>query len=110
MKRYQLSDFKGGWFVGDFDPSILRTTGGEVAIKSYNPGDSEPAHVHRGSTEITCVVMGQVYMNEMKLCPGDMVEIAPGEAVSFRAVTTALTVVVKVPSVPGDKEVLEVGA
>ena len=34
---------------------------------------------------------------------GDIVEIAPGEAASFEALTDVTTVVVKVPSVPGDK-------
>ena len=32
MKKYKLSEFKDGWIVGNFEPSILKTKDFEVAI------------------------------------------------------------------------------
>ena len=33
-----LDNMVNGWFVGNFNPSILKNTDTEVAIKKYNRG------------------------------------------------------------------------
>ena len=35
MKIGKLRDMKRGWFIGDFEPSLLKTRDCEVAVKSY---------------------------------------------------------------------------
>jgi hypothetical protein len=99
----RLSDMVGGWLVGDFDPSCFRTAACEVACKRYHAGDSENAHVHRVATEITLIASGRVVMNGRTLGAGDIVIIEPGEATDFQALDDTTTVVVKLPSVAGDK-------
>jgi hypothetical protein len=42
MRTYSLADMKGGWFVGDFSPTVLRTPDFEVAVKEYAAGAREP--------------------------------------------------------------------
>ena len=39
MKKYNLEDFKLGWIIGNFEPSILRTDQFEVSIKKYKKTD-----------------------------------------------------------------------
>jgi hypothetical protein len=63
--------------------------------------------VHRIATEATLVVSGKVAMNGRHLRPGDIAVVRPGEACHFEALTNAVTVVVKAPSAPFDKEVLK---
>jgi len=94
---------RGGWFVGQFEPTVLPSSEFEVAIKHYSAGAKEEAHVHRVAIELTAIVSGEVLLNGTKLGPGDIAEITPGEAASFEALTDVTTVVVKTPSVPGDK-------
>ena len=103
MRHETLKAMTGGWFVGDFSPSVLRTPEFEVAVKSYTKGQSEHAHVHRVATEITVIVMGRVRMAGREWGAGDIVTLEPGEETDFLAVTDALTVVVKTPSLTGDK-------
>ncbi len=103
MTQCRLTDMVGGWMVGDFDPSCYRTAACEVACKHYAEGASEPAHIHRIATEITLVASGRVRMNGREFQAGDIVVLAPGEATDFRALSAATTVVVKLPSVAGDK-------
>ena len=103
MKQRRLSDMTGGWMVGDFEPHCLRTPHCEVACKHYAAGDSEQAHVHRVAAELTLVVSGHVRMAGLALGPGDILILDPGEPADFQAVTAATTVVVKLPSVAGDK-------
>ena len=64
MKFFNLKSFIGGWFVGDFDPSIIKTKDFEVSVKRYDKGDSEQRHLHKLADEITVIVQGVVKMND----------------------------------------------
>lgn len=103
MKNARLMDMVKGWFVGDFDPVVYRTTGCEVAIKRYNAGDQEERHYHRVATELTAVVSGTIMMFGKKWTEGDIVVVEPGESTDFHAISDTITVVVKLPSVKDDK-------
>ena len=103
MTRRTLAEMTGGWIAGDFDPTCLRTRAVEVACKHYAAGDAEGAHVHRVAREITLVASGRAVMNGLVLTAGDIVILEPGEAADFAAIEPTITVVVKSPSVPGDK-------
>lgn len=103
MQIYRLADMTKGWFVGDFAPAALRTGAAEVAVKSYRPGTVEPRHVHRLATEVTLILSGRARLNDAVHEAGDIVVMAPGEAADFEALTEVVTVVVKTPSVAGDK-------
>jgi len=94
---------KGGWFVGDFEPTLHRTAEVEVAIKEYRAGDFEPEHHHKVATELTAIVRGEAEMGGRRLVAGDVAVLAPGEPASFLARTDVVLVAVKLPSVSGDK-------
>src|SRR5262245_4979605 len=103
MRHARLTDMTGGWFVGDFEPSCLQTTACEVAFKHYEADQSEPRHVHRVATELTLIASGRVVMNGTAFGAGDIVILEPGEPADFRTLEKTTTVVVKMPSVRGDK-------
>jgi mannose-6-phosphate isomerase-like protein (cupin superfamily) len=107
MRHHRLESMTRGWFVGDFDPSALRTDGFEVAVMHYAAGDTEAEHVHRQADEITVVVSGRVVMLGREWEAGDIITVEKYEATSFRALSDAITVVVKTPSIPGDKYLTE---
>ena len=103
MTYRHLEEMVGGWLVGNFEPVCLRTTACEVAYKQYAPGDHEAAHVHRLASELTLIASGRARMNGRELTAGDIVILEPGEATDFTALEPTMTVVVKMPSVAGDK-------
>jgi mannose-6-phosphate isomerase-like protein (cupin superfamily) len=103
MKRARLSEMMKGWFVGDFEPAIARSTACEVAVKHHAAGDYEEIHHHRIATEVTVVVSGRVKIMGKILDPGDIVLLEPGEATDFFALTDAVCAVVKLPSARGDR-------
>jgi anti-sigma factor ChrR (cupin superfamily) len=106
MKRHYLDNMVGGWFIGDFAPSLLTTIDFEVAVKHYAAGDSEPSHVHKIAREFTVIVEGEVKMNNLFYVKGDIIEVEPGEYTDFEAMTKTITIVVKTPSVKNDKYLL----
>ena len=103
MHVYRLDDFTRGWFVGDFNPAALKTGDVEVGVRHYAAGDEEAVHHHPVAKELTVVVFGRVEMFGREFGTGNIVEIEPGESTGFKALTDAVTVVVKVPSVKNDK-------
>jgi hypothetical protein len=103
MEQHNLNDFIKGWFIGDFKPTLLNTTDFEVAIKRYKAGDSEATHHHKVATEYTIIITGEVLMNNIKFKANDIIVLQPSEASDFQCLTDVVTVVVKTPSVKGDK-------
>ena len=103
MNTGKLQDMCKGWFVGDFNPSLLRTDACEVAVKSYKAGDSEELHHHKVATEVTLILSGRVRMCGKEWGEGDIIVLEPGEATDFVALTDAVNVVVKTPGAKNDK-------
>lgn len=103
MKRHKLDAMTKGWFVGDFDPVVLRSAAAEVAVKTYAAGDYESPHYHRVATEVTLIVSGSVIMAGERLDAGDIMVVEPSEVADFRVLTDTITVVVKLPSATNDK-------
>lgn len=103
MIRARIDEMERGWFVGDFEPSVLRTNAAEVGVKCYKAGDKEGSHHHKSATEVTLIISGHARMNGVDLVEGDIVRLEPGEVADFQAMSDVTTVVVKVPSVKGDK-------
>lgn len=103
MQIFNLSDFKGGWFYGNFIPTLFPVEETEVAIKRYKAGDYDAKHMHKISDEITVIVSGKVSMNGTVYVENDVILIEKGEATDFIALTDTITCVVKNPSTKNDK-------
>ena len=103
MKIVKLQDMKGGWFIGNFEPSLFKTNDCEVAVKSYKKGDRESEHFHKIATEYTVIICGKVKMFGNIYSEGDIVVVEPGESTDFEALEDTINVVVKIPGVNNDK-------
>jgi quercetin dioxygenase-like cupin family protein len=101
-----ITNFKGGWFIGDFLPSIHKTSEFEVGILSHKQGEEWPTHYHTG-TEINYLVSGEMMIQSKILRSGDIFKINPYEIANPEFITDCTVVVVKTPSVPGDKYLAE---
>lgn len=103
LEKFKLDDMKGGWFIGNFEPSLLPTNDIEIAVKVYKMGDSELSHHHKIATEFTVILDGIVEMNNELFRQGDIIKIMPGVSTDFKALTEVKTVVVKIPGANNDK-------
>jgi anti-sigma factor ChrR (cupin superfamily) len=101
--RHRLADFVGGWVMGCFEPVLIASDDVEVAIKTYQAGDLEQRHHHRIATEYTVIATGRVRMNDQDYSSGEIIQMDPGQSTDFEALEPTITVVLKSPSVPGDK-------
>tara|TARA_B110000483_G_C18203684_1_gene546532 strand:+ start:4012 stop:4332 length:321 start_codon:yes stop_codon:yes gene_type:complete len=103
MDLFSLDKMTRGWFVGSFEPTVLKTDSVEVAIKEYKKGSIEDWHFHKVATEITAIVAGKVRMNDKIYSNGDIIKINPSEGTDFECLEDTITVVVKVPGAMNDK-------
>lgn len=103
MKISNLNDMKGGWFIGNFEPSLFKTNHCEIAVKTYRAGAHEAKHYHKIATEYTIIVKGKVSMFEQEFQEGTIVIVEPGDATEFIALEDSINVVVKIPGANNDK-------
>jgi hypothetical protein len=103
MEKYKLADMTKGWFVGDFEPTVIRTKDCEVGVKKYSSGTKEAAHYHKEADELTIVISGRVRMNDDVFEEGDIIKVPRDEIIEFEALEESITVVYKSISVVGDK-------
>lgn len=107
MKVAKLEDMIKGWFVGNFEPTIHKTTDFEVAIKKYKKGDTEERHYHKIATEITVIIQGKVRMNGVEYSEGKIITIYPNDTTDFEALEDTINAVVKYPCADNDKYIGE---
>ena len=107
MKVEKITEMKKGWFIGNFEPSLLKTNDVEVAVKKYYRGDYEGAHYHKLAREFTVIISGRVRMFGQEFSEGDIIVVDPGDVTDFTALTDTVNVVVKVPGANNDKYLVE---
>lgn len=103
MIIHRIEEFKRGWLIGNFEPSLLRTEEFEVAVLIHEAGKNHPTHFHKIATEYNMVISGEMSVNGHLLVPGDVFIIQPWELSETEFFTDCKVLCVKVPSVPGDK-------
>jgi len=103
MEKFELDKFTGGWFIGNFIPSLHVTLDFEVGVKFFNKGSTELEHYQLKATEYSCVISGKCRIGDTVLGPHDILRINPLESADFFALEDTVIVVVKLPSIPEDK-------
>lgn len=103
MEIFSIDNLKGGWFVGDFSPSVYKTSACEVCYKLHHAGESWPAHYHKESDEINYLISGSMEINGIQLSAPLVFVIPKGEISRPIFHTDVSLIVVKVPGCLNDK-------
>lgn len=106
MEIFKMKDMKGGWFVGDFDGAAYRTKGFEVSHKIHPKGEKWDKHYHSIAIEINCLIKGEMIIGGKTLVEGDIFIIHPNEIADPEFLKDCELIVIKTPSVPGDKHII----
>lgn len=103
MKVYKSQDMVGGWFIGNFKPSVLKTDLFEVSFKKHKKGEIWDIHYHKIATEYNYLINGRMRVLGKDLFSGDIFVINPFEIVDPTFVEDCEIITVKTPSAVGDK-------
>lgn len=103
MKIYKLSDMVRGWFIGNFEPSVLRTQGFEVGVLTHKKNEDWEEHYHKIATEYNVLLKGKMSINGTVVEEGDIFVIEPNQTALPVFMEDCTVLCVKIPSVIGDK-------
>lgn len=106
MEVFKLKNMIKGWFVGDFEPVVLRTDQFEVAYQTHKAGERHDIHYHKKSREYNLLIHGRMIINEQEFNDGDIFILEPYEVSEPTFLTDVELVVVRTPSIKGDKYVV----
>lgn len=103
MNLHKLVDFYRGWFIGDFHPTLIKTKAFEIGILKHKKNEYWAAHYHKVATEYNVLISGSMILNETPIGAGDIFIIEPGEIAQPTFLEDCTLLVIKTPSVTGDK-------
>ena len=106
MKINKIEEMVGGWFIGDFEPSVLKTKDFEVCYKFHYAGEIWDNHYHKVATEINYLIRGKMNLSGTELTQGDIFTISPNEVSIPEFLTDCELIVVKTPSIKEDKYIV----
>ena len=94
---------KNGWYIGDFDTAVVKSTAVEVCYNKIKKGYTDP-HYHTKCTEIILVIRGKGIIKGKKVKKGNIIVINQGEINDLVAISKKFTVIgVKIPAGGSDK-------
>lgn len=97
-----IKDFKRGWFLGRFEPSLLQADF-EVGLRWNNKGDKEDRHYHKLSNEYIVFAGGKHRLNDQIYGDGDMTMIHPYMSTDYECLEPGYCLTVRDRSEPDDK-------
>lgn len=103
MKKYNIEDMTGGWFVGDFEPTVFKTSDFEVCYKVHPKGEKWATHYHKKSTEINYLIRGSMRIQGQMINAGEIFVFEPFEIADPEFLEECELIVVKTPSSKNDK-------
>lgn len=103
MIKHNLSEFWRGWFIGNFEPAVLKTDQFEVGLLTHTKGEKWPKHYHAQHTEYNLLVKGKMLICNDVINEGEVFILSPNEIADPEFLEDCLVLCVKQPSVPGDK-------
>lgn len=107
MKIDHIDNFIKGWFVGNFEPSLLKADF-EVGLHQHSAGEYHQDHFHKLGTEINVMIEGQIKINGKIFGPGDIFVFEPYEISQVEYLTNVKLIVVRNISDPNDKYNVEI--
>ena len=104
MKKLRHSDTGDrGWFIGNFDRAVVKTTDFEVCWQGNPAGAKDTPHYHKIITEVQLIIKGRMIINGVEFGPGDIYVSDPGEHYYGEYLEDTEVVAIKFPSIPTDK-------
>lgn len=103
MHINKIDDMHRGWFIGNFEPSVLKTKDFEVCYGRHASGEYWAEHYHHSSNEYNYLIKGRIEFDQGVVEAGDIFIFSSGEWAKPRFLEDCELIVVRIPSEPNDK-------
>lgn len=103
MTITNIKDYHRGWFIGNFEPSVIKTDQFEVAVLTHKKDEVWPQHYHKIATEYNVLLEGKMKICGKEINAGDIFVLNPFEVANPIFIEDCKVLCVKIPSIIGDK-------
>lgn len=103
MEVRKLKDYKGGWFMGDFNPSVWKGWYFEVAVLHHKKNEVWPKHYHKIADEYNVLLDGHMTICGQEIFKDDIFILKAGEVADPVFHEDCRVLCIKIPSDPKDK-------
>jgi mannose-6-phosphate isomerase-like protein (cupin superfamily) len=107
MKVSRIENYKGGWYIGNFNPAAYKTNGFEVSYKIHKKGEIWDWHYHEHLDEINLIIRGSMTIQGKILSSGDIFILEPMEIADPEFIEDCEIVCIKSPNITNDKIVIK---
>ena len=67
IKKENIATMMRGWYIGDFEPSVYKTSDFEVGYLLHKKGEQWDVHYHEHMIEINLLIKGTMILNDMEM-------------------------------------------
>lgn len=106
QRDIQINEYVRGWLIGNFEPSIMKTTEYEIGIMSHFTGEHHGFHYHQHLTEFNILLSGKILLNNIPINAGTIFIMNKNIIACSKFLEDCKILCIKVPSVPGDKTII----
>ena len=105
-KITKIDDYTRGWFIGNFEPSLLKTKDFEVSYKLHPKDQKWDFHYHKKATEINILVKGKMIINNVIYNSNEVFIINPNIISCPFFLEDCEIICIKIPSIQNDKYII----
>lgn len=102
MIVFNISETKGGYFLGDFEPSILKSSDVSIAVKRIFRGALDGGYYRKCDTEIVYIMSGVLEIDKKKYKKGDIILWEPQDVINIFAIEDSEYLLIKLPGSRND--------
>jgi dTDP-glucose pyrophosphorylase/mannose-6-phosphate isomerase-like protein (cupin superfamily) len=101
-----IQEFVRGRFVGNFNPTIYKTSFFEAALQHFTKDEPAPVHYHKKCKDYNFIVQGKLLVNNVPVDENDLIIFEPRQLFHAKFLTNCVLVNIKVPTSSNDVYIL----
>jgi dTDP-glucose pyrophosphorylase len=104
--QIDLSNYVRGWLIGDFEPSIKKTTEFEIGFEYYKKDQKCAFHYHSETKEINILISGVMIINNIPIYKDTIFILEKNMICCPLFIQNCIILSIKLPSLPKDKFII----
>ena len=106
IQMYKIEDMFRGWFVGNFEPSVMKNTGFEIGYLFHKKGEKWLTHYHNNLIEVNLLIDGKMILNDLEINKNEIFVIDKKVLACPIFLEDCYIICIKIPQMVGDKVII----
>lgn len=100
---FNVADMFRGWFIGNFEPAIIKSSGFEIGYLLHKQGEKWDTHYHNNIDEVNLLIKGKMILNDIEIHPNEIFVINHKTIACPIFLEDCYIICIKIPFMVGDK-------